>query len=62
MSLEDDKNELSAIGIRFSDSFMGICRDDDPEGDPERLWKWMAELINEAYQVGWRSRHGRGPS
>jgi len=58
MGFEDDKDELCTLGVKYSDSFMEISRDDDPEGDSDRLWRWMAQLINEAYQVGWRSGSG----
>jgi hypothetical protein len=59
MSLDKDREELQELGVRYSDSFMKICEDEDPAGDPDRLWKWMAELINDAYQVGWKSTHGK---
>ena len=61
MSFEDDRKALEELGVKYSDSFMEISRDDDPAGDPDRLWKWMAELINDAYQIGWRSTHGKKP-
>lgn len=59
MSLDDDKEALQEIGLKYSDSFMEISQDGDPENDAERLWKWMAQLINDAYQVGWKSEHGK---
>ena len=61
MSLDDDREALQEIGVKYSESFMKISQDDDPKGDPDRLWKWMAELINDCYQVGWKSKHGEGP-
>ena len=62
MSLDDDREALQDLGVKYSDSFMKRSQDDDPENDAERLWKWMAQLINDAYQVGWKSTHGKSKS
>lgn len=59
MSFDDDRIALEELGVKYSDSFMEICQDDDPGNDTERMWKWMAQLINDAYQVGWKSSHGK---
>jgi hypothetical protein len=57
-AFEDDRDALSKAGVRYVDSFMEI--DQGPAGgESERLYKWMAELINEVYQIGFASK-GRG--
>ena len=62
MSFEDDRKALEELGVKYSDSFMEISRDEDPENDADRLWRWMAQLINDAYQIGWKSSHGKKDS
>lgn len=59
---EQDKRQLERIGVKYSDSFFEIDQGDEGS-EAERLWRWMAQLINDAYQVGIRSLNGvkRGP-
>ena len=59
---EYDKGVLNRIGIRYSESFMEIDQGEDGS-EADRLWRWMAKLINDCYQVGVRSTCGvkRGP-
>jgi len=55
MSFEEDSKELSDLGTKYADSFIEISKDEDPENDSDRLWKWMAQLINDSYHIGWKS-------
>ena len=57
-AFEDDRNELSKVGVRYAESFMEIDEGEEG-GEADRLYKWMAELINEVYQIGFASK-GRG--
>lgn len=51
-SFAEDQDKLSQLGVRYSDSFMEIVDESDPGNDADRLWRWMAQLINDVYHVG----------
>jgi len=56
---EKDKDDLSKMAQGYSDTFMEIVDEADPGNDANRLWKWMAKLTNEAYQIGFKSGRRR---
>lgn len=59
MSDSEDVEALKELGVRYSDSFLEIDREgDSPKESADRLWSWMAQLINDAYQIGKRSSSG----